>query len=68
MRGWNDNTGTFAVQGRLIAIFDNHVRLLKDNGRTTTVPVRRLSKEDRAYVEEVTVRHGTGLIGQVAAR
>jgi len=68
VRTWNDNTGTFQVEGRLIAILPDHVRLLKTNGRTTTVPMRRLSEADATYVEEAAARHGAGLIGQVAAK
>ncbi|QDU25241.1 hypothetical protein ETAA8_03040 [Anatilimnocola aggregata] len=68
MRSWTDNTGTFEVRGRLIAILDGHVRLLKDNGRTTTVPNRRLSTTDKKYVDEVINLHGRGLIGQFASR
>jgi len=67
-RLWSDNTGTFEVEGRLIAIMPDHIRLLKSNGRTTTVPMRRLSEADAKYVEEAASRHGTGLIGQVASR
>ena len=52
VRRWMDNTGTFSTVGRLVAVLGGKVRLLKENGRTTTVPARRLSKDDRKYVEE----------------
>lgn len=52
VRTWHDNTGSFEVTGRLVVVLDDHVRLLKDNGRFTTVPVRRLSVEDRQYVDQ----------------
>lgn len=68
MRSWKDNTGTFEVEGRLIGIGPDHVRLLKPSGKTTTVPKRRLSQDDAQYVEEAAARHGNSLIGQVAAR
>jgi hypothetical protein len=67
-REWNDNTGTFQIEGRLVAILDGQVRILKTTGRTTTVPMRRLSEDDQNYVAEVINRHGNGLIGVVAAR
>jgi hypothetical protein len=51
LRQWVDNTGRFTCQGRLLRIADGHVRLLKDNGRTTTVPFSRLSQGDRHFVE-----------------
>jgi hypothetical protein len=68
MRKWVDNTGGFTVVGRLIVIGDGHVQLLKENGRTTTVPVRRLSLADRDYVQTMMAKHGQGAIGRVAAR
>jgi hypothetical protein len=68
VRKWSDNTGTYEVEGRLIAILDGQVRVLKSTGKTTTVPMRRLSDADQKYVEEIINRHGPTLIGVVAAR
>ena len=68
MRLWNDNTGNFAVHGKLIAVFDGKVRLLKANGRTCTVPLRRLSREDTAYVQAVVAKLGQGVLLQLASR
>jgi hypothetical protein len=50
MRLWVDNTGTYSCYGRLVKFMDGHVRLLKDNGRTTTVPLYRLSPSDLNFV------------------
>ena len=52
VRTWRDNTGNFEVTGRLVVVFPDKIRLLKDNGRFSTVPLRRLSQEDRQYVEQ----------------
>ena len=52
MRQWVDNTGTFATVGRMIEIRGQLIRLMKENGRTTTVPVRRLSVADIDYVSK----------------
>ena len=49
-REWTDNTGTYRVQARVAVIFEDRVRLLKDTGKVTTVPLSRLSSRDRAYV------------------
>jgi hypothetical protein len=70
MRQWVDNTGEYKVKGRLILILDGKVRLLKETGRTTTVPLGRLSPADRQYVEEVISRYGADLtqLDQLAAR
>jgi SLA1 homology domain 1, SHD1 len=70
VRQWVDDTGTFRVKGRLILILDGKVRVLKETGRTTTVPLTRLSAADRQYVEDVISRYGSDLtqLGQLAAR
>lgn len=51
MREWVDNTGTFNCQARLVRFLDGKVQLLKDNGRTTTVSLSRLSENDIRFVE-----------------
>jgi hypothetical protein len=67
-RKWVDDTGNYTVFGRLVVIGDDHVRLLKKNGRYCTVPMGRLSQADREYVQTLLVRYGTGTIGQLAVR
>jgi hypothetical protein len=62
MRMWLDNTGRFQTRARLAEILDGKVRLYKDNGRYSTVPLRRLSEVDLAYVREQTDIHGYGSI------
>ncbi|TVS14282.1 MAG: hypothetical protein EA424_19975, partial [Planctomycetaceae bacterium] len=68
MRNWVDNTGHFEVEARLVVIMDESVRLLKDNGRTTTVPMYRLSQQDQQYVQQMIAQVGYGELGQFAAR
>ena len=51
LRDWSDDTGTFHVRGRLVQIMQGKVRLLKDTGKYTTVPIDRLSRIDLSYVE-----------------
>ncbi|MCH7727444.1 MAG: hypothetical protein IH991_13320 [Planctomycetes bacterium] len=68
MRRWTDDTGQFSAQGRLIVILDGAVRLVKENGRFCTVPLHRLSGDDRLYVEQMTATYGKGTIGKIAAR
>ena len=67
-RLWVDNTGTFHIEGRLIAVRNGYIRVLKGTGRTTTVPLRRLSETDRQYVEEVVELYGNALGNQFASR
>ncbi len=69
MRHWVDNTGLYTVDGRLVEILDGKVRLVKENGRTCTVELRRLSSIDADYVQQIAATYGSGLIGpQLAAR
>lgn len=69
LRTWVDDTGHFRVQARLIQVLDGRVRLLKTTGRTTTVPLTRLSAADRTYVDQAVARFGQELVGpQLAAR
>ena len=66
VRQWTDDTGLFSVRGRLIAILDDKVRILKETGRTTTVPMTRLSRADQKYVEgfkALTIGQGERLVG-----
>lgn len=52
-RTWSDNTGAYSIQARVAVIFGDKVRLLKENGKYTTVPMERLSDFDRSYVQWV---------------
>lgn len=60
-RQWSDNSGQFRVEARLVSILDGKVRLLKETGRTTTVPTERLSAADQQYVSEIIARYGRDL-------
>jgi hypothetical protein len=51
-RKWVDVTGKFEVVGRLVEVKTNAVRLLKETGKFTTVPMDRLSQQDRAFVNQ----------------
>jgi hypothetical protein len=50
---WVDNTGTYSVKARLAVIYGDRVKLLKENGKFTTVPLNRLSERDFGYVQWV---------------
>lgn len=49
-RTWTDHTGTYQVRARLIEAGPYHLVLLKENGRTTTLPISRLSPQDAVYL------------------
>ena len=56
MRRWANAAGTHQTQGWLVALRADRVRILKVNGRHTTVSRESLSAEDRAYVSAVSDR------------
>lgn len=52
-RTWQDDSGRFSTEGRLVEIRAGSVRILKTTGRHTTVPMDRLSDADRDHVAGV---------------
>ncbi len=59
-REWFDNTGDYSVKARLVVIYPDRVRLIKENGKFSTVPMSRLCNADRDYVNWVAVSLGNG--------
>ena len=53
MRRWSNDTGTHHAQGWLVEVRSDRVRILKVNGRHTTVLTESLSAADRDYVSAV---------------
>jgi hypothetical protein len=66
LRGWIDNTGAHSCRGRMIKMLDGKVQLLKDNGRTTTVSLSRLSEADLAFVNRQASAHRAEAMGKTA--
>ena len=56
MRRWIDNTGTHETVGTLIEGHADRIRILKQSGSYSTVPLTRLSREDQTYVAATGVR------------
>ncbi len=56
MRRWTNEAGTHQAQGWLVELRADRVRILKVNGRYTTVARESLSAEDRDYVSAVNDR------------
>ncbi|MCH2117272.1 MAG: hypothetical protein MK161_06190, partial [Pirellulales bacterium] len=50
LRFWVDNTGRFSCRGRMVRMSNGHVRIVKETGKTTTVPFYRLSQADLRFV------------------
>ncbi|MEX0866509.1 MAG: SHD1 domain-containing protein, partial [Pirellulales bacterium] len=66
-RVWVDNTGEYEVRGTLAYLLPGHVRLLKDNGRYTTVPLDRLSERDLSVVQQQASQIASQQIAKLAA-
>jgi SLA1 Homology Domain 1 (SHD1) protein len=66
MRLWTDNTGSFSCHGRLVQFVNGHVRVLKDNGRMTTVPLARLSARDLEFVNRQASAQQKAELGKTA--
>ena len=66
LRHWVDNTGNFSCNGRMLRMLDGKVQLLKDNGRTTTVPLARLSQGDLEFVNRQASAQKAETLGKTA--
>lgn len=66
VRRWIDSTGRHETIGRLVEVHPDRVRILKANGRYTTVPMQQLSQHDRAYAATVGERLATQAPGRPA--
>jgi hypothetical protein len=66
VRRWVDNTDQFSCQARLIRVLDGKVQLLKETGRTTTVPLSRLSQSDLQFVNRQASAEQSESFGRTA--
>jgi len=63
MRRWSNDSNTHHTQGWLVEVRGDRVRILKVNGRHTTVLTESLSAADRDYVSAVGDRLAAGQQG-----
>jgi hypothetical protein len=54
VRTWNDATGAFSVEAQFVGVEDGKVKLKKKDGKIVSVPLDRLSQEDRDFVATQT--------------
>jgi hypothetical protein len=66
LRTWVDNTGQYTCRGRLVRMLDGKVQLLKASGRTTTVPLGRLSQTDLQFVNRQASAQRAEAVGKTA--
>ena len=53
-RTWTDSTGKHTVEAEFIDMKDGKVRLKKEDGKTITIPIEKLSDEDQQFVKSLT--------------
>jgi SLA1 homology domain 1, SHD1 len=53
IRQWTSASGTYHVNAKVLSATDTSARLLKADGKIADVPLDKISKEDRAYIERV---------------
>ncbi len=51
LREWTDDTGRSKIQATLLRVHDGQVRLLRQDGKEISLPLERLSANDRQYVK-----------------
>jgi hypothetical protein len=68
MRTWIDNTGLYRTRGRLVTVTDGAVKLMKSNGRVSTVALGRLSPADVSFVNRQAAAQRSLTILQTAQR
>jgi hypothetical protein len=47
---WTDSTGQHKTEARMILTSDGQVTLERADGKVVTIPLERLSQQDRDYV------------------
>jgi hypothetical protein len=55
-RTWSDATGTYQVEATFVRFADGKVTLKRTSGKEVTMPLSKLSVEDREYVEKQSKR------------
>ncbi|MCL2743847.1 MAG: SHD1 domain-containing protein, partial [Planctomycetaceae bacterium] len=52
-RTWTDDTGKFKIEAKLQRVEDDKVFLEKSDGKISSIPLAKLSKEDREYLDSL---------------
>ena len=68
VRTWMDNTGKYQTEAKLVHIAIDHIKLLKSNGKISTVPLRRLSVGDFDYVQMQASLQGLAPLNRLAKK
>ena len=52
-REWTDTTGKFKIEAELVSVADGNVQLRKKDGSMISVPLDKLSQEDREFLAAI---------------
>jgi len=53
VRTWRDSTGKFSIRGKFVSNVDGKVTIEASDGSEVTIPLKRLSTADQAYLESI---------------
>ncbi|MDO5113083.1 MAG: SHD1 domain-containing protein [Planctomycetia bacterium] len=53
MRTWTDKSGKFQIEAEFLSRDGSKIRLRLANGKRTSIPIQKLSEEDREYIESL---------------
>jgi hypothetical protein len=62
MRTWTDNTGKYKIEAEFVEILDGKVRLKGKDGKIMSLPLAKVSSEDRAYLKEAQRQRREGAV------
>jgi hypothetical protein len=65
-RTWTDKSGKFSVDGEFVEITAGKVRLKLKDGKLVTLPLAKLSEDDRIYVRDLLKARREAAAGAVA--
>lgn len=52
LRSWSDNTGKHRIEAEFVSVADGRIKLRKPTGEIISLPLERLSEQDRAWVQK----------------
>ena len=65
-REWSDRSGRFSVRAELMEVKDDQVVLKRQDGKTISVPLQRLSWRDQGFVVGITTMAGWSVQAKAA--
>lgn len=67
-RTWKDKTGKHSIEAELVKVTDTQVTLKRADGKTTTLPISKLSKADREFLKQSNAKTKPAISDQKAIK